>query len=91
MLSFIILVIINIYILYQTGKPRVGATISNGEEWTIYGTMGCGWTRKQLEYMEKTGKAFTFVDCDKEGCTDINVFPTIVHPTGEKTSGYSEL
>jgi hypothetical protein len=38
-----LLIIVNIYLLTQTGKPRVS---SNGEKkWTIYGTMGCGWTR----------------------------------------------
>ena len=84
-----LLILINVYILSQTGKRR--ATVSNGEEWTVYGTMGCGWTRKQLEYMEKNGKPFRFVDCDKEGCSGMEAFPTIVHPSGEKTVGYSEI
>jgi hypothetical protein len=86
-----LLILINIYILSQTGKPRVKASASNGEEWTVYGTMGCGWTRKQLEYMEKNGKPFRFVDCDKEGCSGMEAFPTIVHPSGEKTVGYKEV
>ena len=82
-----LLIIVNIYILIQNGKRRV----STGEEWTVYGTMGCGWTRKQLEYMEKNGKPFIFVDCEKEGCSGMEAFPTIVHPSGEKTVGYSEI
>jgi len=53
--------------------------------------MGCGWTRKQLEYMEKNGKPFKFVDCEKGGCSGMEAFPTIVHPSGEKTVGYSEI
>ena len=84
-----LLILINVYILSQTGKRR--ATVSNGEERTVYGTMGCGWTRKQLEYMEKNGKPFKFVDCEKEGCSGMKAFPTIVHPSGEKTVGYSEI
>jgi len=83
-----LLIIVNLYILSQTGKR---ATVSNGEEWTVYGTMGCGWTRKQLEYMEKNGKPFKFVDCEKEGCSGMDAFPTIIHPNGEKTVGYSEI
>ena len=47
-----LLIIVNIYLLTQTGKHHV---TSNGEKWTIYGTMGCGWTRKQLDYMKKAG------------------------------------
>jgi|TARA_B110000240_G_C13461975_1_gene437112 hypothetical protein len=89
LLAFLILV--NLFILYQAGNRRVDAVISTGEEWTIYGTMGCGWTRKQLEYMENNGKAFKFVDCEKEGCSAMKAFPTILHPSGETTVGYSEF
>lgn len=59
--------------------------------YTIYGTMGCGWTRKQLEYMKKSGKPFTFVDCDKSECADMTAFPTTVDPSGKKTVGYNEF
>jgi hypothetical protein len=86
-----LLMIVNIYILTQTGKRPIVAAGSTGEAWTIYGTMGCGWTRKQLEYMEKNGKPFIFVDCEKEGCSGMGAFPTILHPSGEKTVGYSEI
>ena len=60
MLAFIILALINIMILLQTKKTSSGG----GKGWTVYGTMGCGWTRKQLEYMKKNGKSHVFVDCD---------------------------
>jgi hypothetical protein len=88
-----LLILVNFYVLSQTGQRRVDVKISNGgdNKWTVYGTMGCGWTRKQLEYMEKNGKSFKFVDCDKEGCSGMKAFPTILHPSGEKTVGYSEI
>ena len=90
-----LLVLIDLLILSQTGKRRldvtVSASVSNGEQWTVYGTMGCGWTRKQLDYMKKNGKSFKFVDCDKEGCSGMDAFPTLVSPNGEKTVGYSEI
>jgi len=90
-----LLILIDILILSQTGKRRldvtVSASVSNGEQWTIYGTMGCGWTRKQLDYMKKNGKSFKFVDCDKEGCSGMNAFPTLVSPNGEKIVGYREI
>jgi hypothetical protein len=53
--------------------------------------MGCGWTRKQLDYMKKNGKPFKFVDCDKEGCSGMEAFPTLVSPNGEQIIGYSEI
>lgn len=62
-----------------------------GAKYTIYGTMGCGWTRKQLEHMKKSGKPHTFVDCDKEGCKGMDAYPTLVSPEGEKTVGYKEV
>jgi hypothetical protein len=62
-----------------------------GAKYTIYGTMGCGWTRKQLEYMEKSGKPFTFVDCDKGECAGMTAFPTTVDPSGKKTVGYKQF
>ena len=83
-----LLIIVNIYLLTQTGKPRVS---SNGEKWTIYGTMGCGWTRKQLDYMKKNGKSHTFVDCDEGGCDGMDAFPTLKHPNGEIIVGYNEI
>lgn len=90
-----LLVLIDLLILSQTGKRRldvtVSASVSNGEQWTVYGTMGCGWTRKQLDYMKKNGKSFKFVDCEKEGCSGMEAFPTLVSPNGEKIIGYSEI
>jgi len=86
-----LLIIVNIYILTQTGKHSASVS-TNGEAWTIYGTMGCGWTLKQLQYMEKNGKPFKFVDCEKNGnCSGMKAFPTILHPSGEKTVGYNEI
>jgi len=90
-----LLILIDLLILSQTGKRRldvtVSASVSNGEQWTIYGTMGCGWTRKQLDYMKKNGKSFKFVDCDKEGCSGMEAFPTLVSPNGEQIVGYNEI
>ena len=90
-----LLVLIDLLILSQTGKRRldvtVSASVSNGEQWTIYGTMGCGWTRKQLDYMKKNGKSFNFVDCEKEGCSGMEAFPTLISPNGEKIIGYNEI
>ena len=83
-----LLIIVNIYLLTQTGKHHV---TSNGEKWTIYGTMGCAWTRKQLDYMKKAGKPYEFIDCDKGGCSGMDAFPTTIDPNGEKTVGYQEF
>lgn len=87
----IVLAAITLFILFRTVNVSVGASVSNGAEWTVYGTMGCGWTRKQLDYMKKNGKPHRFVDCEKEGCSGMEAFPTLVSPNGEKIVGYSEI
>jgi glutaredoxin len=87
----ILLAIIDIYILSQTKKGGTPAAVSDGKTWTVYGTMGCGWTRKQLDYMKEAGKPFKFVDCDKGGCSDLEAFPTLVSPDGKQHIGYNEV
>ncbi len=90
-LVMIIVAAIALLILLRHVNVTVGASVSNGEQWTVYGTKGCGWTLKQLDYMKKNGKSHRFVDCDKEGCSGMDAFPTLVSPNGEKTVGYSEI
>jgi len=87
----ILLAIIDLYILSQTKKGGAPAAVSDGKTWTVYGTMGCGWTRKQLDYMKEAGKPFKFVDCDKGGCSDLEAFPTLVSPDGKQHIGYNEV
>jgi len=85
---FLITIIVIALLLILKSK---GSSDMSGQKTTIYGTMGCGWTRKQLDYMNKNNKPYRFVDCDKENCSNMNAFPTIVHSNGEKTLGYSEF
>ena len=87
----IVLTAIALFILFRRVNVSVGPSVSNGKQWIVYGTMGCGWTRKQLDYMKKNGKPYRFVDCDKENCSGMEAFPTLVSPTGEKIVGYSEI
>lgn len=93
MIAFIVLLIINLMILMNTGAAAAaGPTKVKGGDWTVYGTMGCGWTTKQLDHMKKKGISHTFVDCDKEGaCPGMEAFPTLMSPEGEKTVGFKEV
>ena len=87
MIALIILVIVNIMIFMRVGR----ALPKDGKKWTVYGTMGCGWTRKQLEYMNKKNIPHTFIDCDKESCAGMDAFPTLVDPNGKQLVGYNEV
>lgn len=59
-------------------------------KWTVYGTKGCGWTRKQLDHMKNRGISHEFVDCDKVDCGHIDAFPTIEGIDGTRHIGYKE-
>ncbi len=82
MIAFGILALVVLCILMTPGAPK----------WKVYGTKTCGWTVKQLDYMKKNGKAYTFIDCANGGkCDGMNGFPTLVDPNGVKIVGYTEI
>jgi hypothetical protein len=87
MIALVILVIVNIMIFMRVGR----ALPKDGKKWTVYGTMGCGWTRKQLEYMKNQNIPHTFIDCDEESCAGMDAFPTLVDPNGKQIVGYNEV
>jgi len=85
-LVIVVVAIVLIKVCMKKSPKKAG-----GDGYTIYGTMGCGWTRKQLEYMKQSGTPFTFVDCDSEECAGITAFPTTVDPSGEQTVGFKKF
>jgi len=90
MIAFIVLLIINFMIFMSMNGSAAPGKKSKGD-WTVYGTMGCGWTRKQLDHMKSKGISHTFVDCDKGGCDGMDAFPTLKSPQGETTVGFKEV
>lgn len=89
MFVLLLLLIVDLYILMNTGAS---APVAGGKKgWTVLGSMGCGWTRKQLDYLKKKGIPHTFKDCAGGKCAGVEAFPTLISPEGEKTVGYSEV
>jgi len=72
-LLVVLVILIAMLLLNQKSVHSTGA----GAEWAVYGTMGCGWTRKQLEDMDSKGIKYNFIDCDKEECPGMTAFPTL--------------
>jgi|TARA_B100001094_G_scaffold269768_1_gene274159 hypothetical protein len=93
MWQIILLLIIDIMILLKTGSGNKSKKVAKtGKEWTVYGTMGCGWTRKQIDYMKEKKIPHVFMDCSKGECEkDVKAYPTLVSPDGEKNVGYKEV
>tara|TARA_B100000287_G_scaffold404363_1_gene426961 strand:- start:17831 stop:18118 length:288 start_codon:yes stop_codon:yes gene_type:complete len=95
MILFFLLALVNIYILlclYKTPAPTASAAEAK-DKYIIYGSMGCGWTRKQIDVMKEKKLAYEYVDCQKDGgCPpDVKAFPTIRHPDGKMTTGFNSL
>jgi hypothetical protein len=87
--AYAILVLIILYLL--NGVLTKGAPKENTGKWTVFGTNGCGWTRKQLQLMDEKKIPYTFVNCDEDDCKGATAFPTLVDPSGKKTIGFNNL
>tara|TARA_B100001559_G_scaffold176138_1_gene147512 strand:+ start:2081 stop:2377 length:297 start_codon:yes stop_codon:yes gene_type:complete len=98
MLAILLLLLIDVYILINTGKKtetQINTPAPEGggskKEWTVYGTSWCGWTKKQLAYLEKKGIPHKFIDCEKGNCDGIEAFPVMKSSDGEEVVGYKEI
>tara|TARA_B100000401_G_C52802372_1_gene719268 strand:+ start:679 stop:972 length:294 start_codon:yes stop_codon:yes gene_type:complete len=97
MIAALILLAVDIYIFINTGKKPVqenkkeAGESENEVEWTVYGTHWCGWTKKQLKYLENKGIPHKFIDCEKSKCDGIDAFPVMESSNGERITGYKEV
>ena len=82
----ILLAVVAVFIMYEPKKQ-----VHNDVKWTVYGTNGCGWTRKQLKHMDDKGIAYKYVQCDKENCGSITAYPTLKHSSGKVIEGFSSI
>ena len=94
---FIIYTILVLIILYFVNSlltkksPQAPPPSGQTKPWTVYGTTGCGWTRKQLEVMDGKNVKYNFVNCDEENCEGMSAYPTLLDPNGVKTVGFNNL
>ena len=94
MIALIILLLIDAYMLCSMRVASAEtSSCGGGGDYIVYGTMGCGWTRKQLDVMKEKKISYTFVDCSKKGAcpAGVNAYPTIKHPDGKMTTGFNTL
>ena len=77
-------------IAYYYVSSRADASDVEGG-WIVYGTMSCGWTKKQIDYMKQQGIPHKFVNCDSGACKGMKAFPVVESPNGERSVGYTEI
>ena len=85
----IIAVAVSLVVLYLLNFRLTQTGDSKNSRWTVYGSRGCGWTRKQLDVMKSKRIPHKFVDCDKDDCGDVTAFPTLKGSNGEVVVGFS--
>lgn len=64
---------------------------TKGDMVTVYGTMSCPWTKKQIDYFKEKDIKYEFKDCKNGDCpSSIKAHPTLeIH--GEMMEGFKEL
>ncbi len=66
-------------ILFMLPKKRI----------KVYGSMNCGWTRKQLDHLGNRGE---FIDCTKQKCPSwVTGYPGLETPEGKQIVGFTEM
>ena len=90
LIGSIVILLIILYKMYS--RSTTNAKVNNpGEPWIVYGTMSCGWTRKQIDELKSKNVKYEFVDCSNDGaCGDIHAFPTNKKPDGTMVTGFIE-
>ena len=82
-----IITILSVIIILLMSRMHKG-----NKDTIVYGSMKCGWTRKQLEYNNEKGLSHVFVDCDKRKCPPfVKGFPTIQTKDGKIHPGFTKL
>lgn len=78
MLWIVVIVITALMILFLLPKKRI----------KVYGSMDCGWTRKQLDHLGSRGE---FIDCNKKKCPSwVTGYPGIETSDGKQIVGFNE-
>ena len=93
LLLFIAVGLVFLYLLNfrLTADSTTGGGSQGGEHWTVYGTNGCGWTRKQIDYMKSNGISHTYIECDKKNCGEITSYPTLKNSSGKVIVGFNKI
>ena len=79
-------IFIIVAIITLVGMYIFRGNVSKYDTVKVYGSMSCGWTRKQLKEL---GNRATFVDCTQTQCPAwVTGFPGVETTDGKKIVGY---
>ena len=87
--SFIMIVVFALAFLFLLNNWLAPSKAVSSSSWTVYGTDGCGWTRKQLKELDAKGVSYKYINCENENCGDIRSFPTLKDSSGAVKVGFT--
>ena len=87
MLKWFLIILVAILALNCLMRTR-GTGVKNGKPWKVYGSMDCGWTRKQIEELKNNGVHYEFLDCSGERCRE--GMPENILPDGSRRVGFTK-
>ena len=71
----------------SVSRPAVQG--GNGNVWKVFGSMNCGWTRKQVEELKNKGVPYEFLDCSGDRCSE--GMPENILPNGTRRVGFTKV
>lgn len=84
---YVLAIIVGLFLL---NKILTGTRAADGEnKWKVFGSMDCGWTRKQVEELKKNDVPYEFLDCSRGDCKE--GMPTNILPNGQKKVGFTRV
>jgi hypothetical protein len=87
-MKFIVIVVFALAFLFLLNN-WLAPSKAGSSSWTVYGTDGCGWTRKQLKELDAKGVTYKYINCENEDCGDIRSFPTLKDSSGAVKVGFT--
>lgn len=90
MWHWVLVVIVAIWALNTVLRTsRVATPLKgNGKPWKVFGSMDCGWTRKQIDELKNKGVPYEFLDCSSGECKE--GMPTNILPDGTRRVGFTK-
>lgn len=82
---YVLAIVVGLFLLNKILNMR-----NSGEnKWKVFGSMDCGWTRKQVEELKKNDIPYEFLDCSQGDCKE--GMPTNILPNGQKKVGFTKV
>ena len=89
-----ILVLVVVLVLFVMMNKKDKTPSGSKGKWTVYGTDWCGYTKKQLKYMDDNSIEYDYVECSDGACEGLSIkaFPTLRDPSGKlHDAGFKEV